>query len=141
MYSHPLFSGLINDEYGKPVDTVTVNGEPFYVVDDSGFHRHIPSIDVDKQVFNALMEQIRGHEDVIVEQAAKMLDQDNLFSRAILMNQIQNMDKQFDSLTETGIPEDTRQYLGMMGFKVTINIHGEVLNVDQPGQIAPPEEE
>ena len=80
MYSHPLFSGLINDEYGKPVDTVTVNGEPFYVVDDSGFHRHIPSIDVDKQVFNALMEQIRGHEDVIVEQAAKMLDQDNLFS-------------------------------------------------------------
>ncbi len=141
MYTHPLFSGLINDEFGKPVETVSINGEPFYVVDDSGFHRHIPSIDVDKQVFNALMEQIRGHEDVIIEQASKMLDQDNLFSRAILLNQLQNMDKQFESLVETGIPESTRQYLGMMGFKVTINIHGDVLNVDQPGQLPPPEEE
>jgi hypothetical protein len=140
MYTHPLFSGLINDEYGKPVQTVSINGEPFYVVDDSGFHRHIPALDVDKQVFNTLMEQIRGHEDVIIEQASKMLDQDNLFSRAILMNQLQNMDKQFDSLIETGIPESTRQYLGMMGFKVTINLHGEVIDVEQPGQILPPDE-
>jgi hypothetical protein len=141
MYTHPLFSGLIIDEYGKPVETVSINGEPFYVVDDTGFHRHIPAHDVDKQVFNTLMEQIRGHEDVIIEQASKMLDQDNLFSRAILLNQLQNMDKQFDSMTETGIPESTRQYLGMMGFKVTINLHGEVINVEQPGQILPPDEE
>lgn len=141
MYKQPLFSGLIIDEYSKPVDTVTINGEPFYVVNDCGFHRHIPAIDVDRQVFNSLMDQIRGHEDVIIEQASKMLDQDNLFSRAILMNQLQNMDKQFDSLVESGIPEPTRQYLGMMGFKVTINIHGEVLSVEQPGQSLPPEEE
>jgi hypothetical protein len=26
-----------------------------------------------------------------------------------------------------------RAYLGMIGFKVIINIHGEVLKVDQPG--------
>jgi hypothetical protein len=141
MYTHPLFSGLIIDENSRPVETVSISGEPFYVVDDAGFHRHIPAIDVDRQVFNSLMEQIRGHEDVIIEQAAKMLDQDNLFSRAILMNQIQNMDKQFDSLIESGIPESTRQYLGMMGFKVMINIHGEVLAVEQPGQSLPPEEE
>jgi hypothetical protein len=140
MYTHPLFSGLILDENGKTVQTVSINDEPFYVVDDAGFHRHIPAVDVDRQVFNTLMDQIRGHEDVIIEQAAKMLDQDNLFSRAILTNQVKNMDKQFDSLIETGIPESTRQYLGMMGFKVTINIHGEVLNVEQPGQLEPPDE-
>jgi hypothetical protein len=140
MYSHPLFSGLIIDENGNLVQTVSINDETFYVVDDAGFHRHIPAIDVDRQVFNMLMDQIRGHEDAIIEQAAKMLDQDNLFSRAILMNQVKNMDKQFDSLIETGIPESTRQYLGMMGFKVTINIHGEVVDVEQPGQIEPPDE-
>ncbi len=141
MYTHPLFSGLILDEYGHIVDTVSINDEPFYVVDDAGFRRHIPAADVDKQVFNRLMDQIRGHEDIIIEQAAKMLDQDNIFSRAILMNQLQNMDKQFETLTETGIPESSRQYLGMMGFKVTINIHGDVIDVDQPGQSLPPEEE
>jgi hypothetical protein len=26
-----------------------------------------------------------------------------------------------------------RTYLGMIGFKVVINVHGEVLKVDQPG--------
>lgn len=141
MYTHPLFSGLIDDEFGHMVDTVSINGEPFYVVDDAGFHRHIPAQDVDKQVFNQLMERVRGHEDIIIEQASKMLDQDNIFSRAILMNQLQNIDKQFESLTETGIPESSRQYLGMMGFRVTINLHGEVISVDQPGQSLPPEEE
>lgn len=141
MYAHSLFSGLIVDEFGQMVETVSINGESYYVVNDAGFRRHIPAIDVDKQVFNFLVEQMRGHEDVIIEQASKMLDQDNLFSRAILMNQLQNMDKQFESLLETGIPDSTRQYLGMMGFHVTINIHGEVITVEQPGQITPPEDE
>ena len=34
---------------------------------------------------------------------------------------------------QTGIPEDMRAYLGMMGFKIIINMHGEVLRVEQPG--------
>jgi hypothetical protein len=34
---------------------------------------------------------------------------------------------------QAGIPEDMRTYLGMMGFKVVINMHGEVLDIDQPG--------
>lgn len=141
MYTHPLFSGLVQDESGRIVDTVVINGEANYVVDDAGFHRHIPSIDVDRQVFSHLVDQMKGHEDIIVEQASKMLNQDNLFSRAVLINQLKNLDKQFDTLIETGIPESSRQYLGMMGFKITINHHGEVLNVEQPGQIIPPEEE
>jgi hypothetical protein len=28
-----------------------------------------------------------------------------------------------------------RAYLGMMGFKIIINFHGEVLRVEQPGAI------
>jgi hypothetical protein len=34
---------------------------------------------------------------------------------------------------QTGIPEDMRAYLGMMGFKVIINYHGEVVRMEQPG--------
>jgi hypothetical protein len=30
------------------------------------------------------------------------------------------------------MPEDTRIYLGMVGFKVVVNVHGEVLRVEQP---------
>jgi hypothetical protein len=33
----------------------------------------------------------------------------------------------------TGIPEEGRAYMGMMGFRVVINVHGEVIEVNQPG--------
>lgn len=141
MYTHALFSGLVFDENENLVNTVSIGGDPFYIVNDSGFMRHIPAIDVDRQIFSFLAEQIRGNEDMVVEQATKMMGQDDLFARAILMNQLQNIDKQFETLAATGIPETGRQYLGMMGFRVTINLHGEVLKIEQPGQNLPPEEE
>jgi hypothetical protein len=141
MYTHALFSGLVFDENERPVETVSIGGDPFYVVNDAGFRRHIPAIDVDKQIFSFLAEQIRGNEDVVIDQATKMMGQDDIFARAVLMNQLQNIDKQFDALASTGIPETGRQYLGMMGFRVTINLHGEVLKIEQPGQALPPDEE
>jgi hypothetical protein len=61
-----------------------------------------------------------------------MIGQDDIFSRAIIMNQLKNLDKQFENLMSTGIPEEGRAYLGMMGFRVVINIHGEVVRFDQP---------
>lgn len=129
----PLFVGLIVDEYDHSVGNAYVGDEPCYVVDDFGFRRHIPSEQVDRQVLEWMRQQMEGHEDIIGEQAAKMMGADDLFSRAILMNQIKQMDKQFDALLETGIPEDGLAYLGMMGFKIIINVHGEVINVNQPG--------
>ena len=35
------------------------------------------------------------------------------------------------------MPEGSRAYLGMTGFKVIINLHGEVLDIQQPGAIEP----
>jgi len=31
--------------------------------------------------------------------------------------------------------------LGMMGFKIVINVHGDLVNLDMPGQELPGEEE
>ena len=42
MPKQPLFAGLIIDENDRPVEVAFVGGEPCYVVDDAGFHRHIP---------------------------------------------------------------------------------------------------
>lgn len=130
-----LFSGLVVDEFGNPVETTYVGEEPCYVVNDRGFRRHIPSEQVDRQVLNLLREQMKGSEELIAEQAAKMLGQEDIFSRAILANQLKNFDQQLEQLFQTGIPEAGRAYMGMMGFRVVINVHGEVVRVDQPGQI------
>lgn len=136
--SHALFEGLVVDEDGNLVTVAYVGDEPCYVVNDAGFRRHIPSEQVDRQVLTMLGEQIEGNEEAISEQTAKMLGQEDIFTRAMLLNQIKQMDKQFDALLKTGIPEDARAYMGMMGFKVIINVHGEIVRVDQPS--APSEE-
>jgi hypothetical protein len=141
MARQAIFAGLVVDEYDRPVDVAFVGGEPCYVVDDAGFHRHIPSEQVDRQVLKTMSEMIEGNEDMISEQTAKMLGQDDIFSRALIENQLKNIDKQFDALLETGIPEEGRAYMGMMGFRIRINVHGEVIEVTQPGMIDPDSEE
>lgn len=140
MPHQPLFAGLVFDERGSPADVAFVGEEPCYVVDDQGFRRHIPSEQVDRQVLQAMREMIEGHEGIISEQTAKMLGQDDIFSRAMIEKQLKDFDKQFDALLETGIPEEGRAYMGMMGFRIKINVHGEVVELEQPGGVDPGDE-
>jgi hypothetical protein len=135
MASKPVFAGLIVDENDQPVSMAYVGGESFYVVNDAGFHRHIPTEEVDRQVLSVMYEQVKGHEDIISEQTAKMMGQNDLFTMAILKNQLAHLDQQLEALLKNGIPEEGRAYLGMMGFRVVINVHGELVRVDQPTQI------
>lgn len=133
MAKKALFEGLVVDEFDRPVELTYVGGESCYVVDDQGFRRHISSEQVDRQVLDQMHELIEGHEDVLSEQAAKMIGQEDIFSVAMLAHQLKQIETQFDALLESGIPAEARAYMGMMGFKVRINLHGEVLSVDQPG--------
>ncbi len=61
-----------------------------------------------------------------------MLGTDDIFSKAMLENQLKNIDQQFDAILKMGIPEESRAFMGMSGFKVVINVHGEVVRLDQP---------
>jgi hypothetical protein len=137
MPRQPLFAGLVVDENDRPVEVSYVGDEPCYVVDDAGFHRHIPSEQVDRQVLKMMSEMIEGNEDLLADQAAKMLGQEDIFSRAILESQLKNIDKQFDAVIESGIPEEGRAYMGMMGLRIRINVHGEVTELHQPGTTEP----
>ena len=135
MTHQPVFAGLIIDEQDRPVEVAYVGEEPCYVVDDAGFRRHIPSEQVDRQVFHVLGELIEGQEGLLSEQAAKLLGQTDIFSKAMIESQLKHIDKQFDALLESGIPEEGRAYMGMMGFRIRINVHGEVVEINQPGAI------
>jgi len=128
-----VFEGLVFDENGNPVETGWVGSEPCYIVDDDGFRRHIPAEDVDRQVWGYFQEQIKGHEDLLSEKAAEMLGQDDIFTMAAIQTQFKDMEAHYDKLSEIGIPEESRVYLGMIGFRIVISIHGDVLEVVQPG--------
>jgi hypothetical protein len=133
MARQPLFAGLVIDEFGNVAESALIGDEPCYVVDDAGFRRHIPAEQVDRQVLGQITESMKGSEEFLSEQTAKMLGQEDIFSKAMIEQQLKNIDKQLDQLMQVGIPEDMRAYLGMTGFRIIINVHGEVVRVEQPG--------
>jgi len=137
MYQQPLFKGLVFDEDGQIVEVSTIGNDPCYVIDDNGFKRHVLSEPIDMEVLKTISSQISGNEDLIADQTAKMLGKDDLFTHAVIQNQLKNIDQQLKQIMEIGIPEESRMYLGMTGFKVVINYHGEIVNIEQPS--APPE--
>jgi hypothetical protein len=125
-----LFAGLVYDVEGNPVDTVMVGDVPFYVVDDDGFRRHIEAEAVDRQVIDMLRAQFMAHREIATEAMLQMLGKDDLFTKAMVDASIENMDQ----IIEHGLPEDARTWLGMLGFRVVINRHGEVQDLDMPEQ-------
>jgi hypothetical protein len=125
-----LFAGLVYDKEGNPVDAVMVGDVPFYVVDDDGFRRHIESETVDRQVIDMLRAQFMAHREIATEAMLQMLGKDDLFTKAMIDASIENMDQ----IIEQGLPEDARTWLGMLGFRVVINRHGEVQDLNMPEQ-------
>jgi hypothetical protein len=49
--------------------------------------------------------------------------------------------KNMDQVIEQGLPDDARIMLGMMGFKIVVDIHGEVVKLDMPAQEMPDDKE
>ena len=140
MAKQALFSGLVADEYGNPVEVAYVGGEAFYVIDDDGFKRHVETEAVDRQVLEQFGEYIRGNEDLISESTMKAMGQEDIFTKAIIDNSLKDLDKQFDQLLESGIPDDLRTYMGMLGFRVRIDMQGNVIEIKQPSAPDPDSE-
>lgn len=132
MARHALFGGLVVDENDGPVPVATVGDEAFYVVDDHGFRRHIESEYVDRQVLATLKQRIEGHEDLISRGTMELIGQDDIFTKAAIESSLRNLEAQFDQLLAQGLPEDARAWLGMMGFRVVIDVHGDVIRVEEP---------
>lgn len=127
-----VFAGLVVDENDQPVNVTYVGQEAFYIVDDDGFLRHIPSEDVDRQVLLAMQESVMANRDAVVSGLLEYMGQEDLFTKAAIEASIGQMDEQMNQLMDVGLPEEARQWLGMMGFRIVINVHGEVVDLDMP---------
>ena len=133
MSHQALFAGLVFDEFNHPLEVGSIGTDPAYIINDAGFRRYIPSEQIDHFILNEMKKMIQGNEGFLSEQAAKMMGTDDLFSKAMIENQLKNIDKQFEMLFEVGVPEEMRAYLGMSGFKVIVDYHGVVLEVRSGG--------
>jgi hypothetical protein len=57
-----------------------------------------------------------------------MMGKDDLFTKAAVESSIDHME---DAVGQP-IPEDARQWLGMLGFRIVIDFHGVVVDVQLP---------
>ena len=129
MSNKALFAGLVIDENGNPLETAYLGDEAQYVLDDNGFLRHIDAEAVDRQVLAQLQGQIEANKEAVEEGIMKMMGSEDIFTKAAIDKSIKDMDQ----VLKQGIPDEARQMLGMMGFRVVVNYHGEVLRIEQPG--------
>ena len=130
MARQAMFAGLVFDEYENMVETAVVGSDFFYVIDDNGFKRHIDAEEVDRQVLGFFLEQLEDNKEMAVEQMLNMMGKDDLFTKAAVDASLRNVN--MDEIIAQGVPEQARNMLRMLGFRITINLHGEVIKLDQP---------
>lgn len=136
MSQRALFEGLIVDPNDQPVSVALVGGAAHYVVEDGGFKFHIDAEAVDRRVLKAFGEQIDANRPAVSEQTMKMLGQEDLFTKAAIDASLNHLDDSFTQLIAQGLPEGARQYLGLLGFRIVLNYHGEIERIDQPGVVS-----
>jgi len=125
-----FFEGLVVTEDDVPAEVAYVGATPYYVIDDQGFRRHIEARAVDRVVLAQFAEQIAAHRGEAAEAMLKLMGQYDLFTKAMVDATLRNLD--LEQVLDHGLPADARQWLGMMGFRVVIDLHGEVVRVDMP---------
>ena len=130
MAQQALFEGVIYDDYENQVETRIIGGEAFYVVDDDGFLRHVEAESIDRQILAVFMDQLQQNKELAVDQTLRMMGKDDLFTKAAIDASIRNIN--VDDILRQGIPQQARDMMAMVGFRFIINIHGEILRVDQP---------
>ncbi len=133
-----IFEGLVFDEDGQPVAVGYVGSDPVYIVEEGGFRYHVDARAVDAQVLSALQAHMQQHEELIVAQVMRLMQRDDLFTRAAVVSAMRNLDQSLKRLAEVGLPEEARQYLGLLGFGVVINRHGEVVSLRFPSAVDDP---
>ena len=139
MANKAVFEGLVFDDLDRQLETKYVGADACYVIDDDGFLRHISAEKIDQQVIEAMRSQVEDNKELIAEQTINMIGDVDIFTHGIIKNQLENLDDQFDHLMQNGIPENGRVYLAMLGFKVIVDYHGDVIQIEQPA--APATEE
>ncbi|MCA9924979.1 MAG: hypothetical protein KC421_21535 [Anaerolineales bacterium] len=130
MARQALFVGLVYDENEQLVETAVIGSDAHYVVNDAGFLRHIDSEIIDRQVLAFFLQQLDANKDMAVEQALNMMGKDDIFTKAAVDASLKNID--MNQIIAQGIPLQARNMMGMLGFRIFINVHGDVVKLDQP---------
>lgn len=128
MAATAMFAGLVFDENGDPAEIGYVGANACYVVNDDDFRRFIDAAQVDRQVLRFMREQVDDNRQLAVGAMLEMMGKDDLFTKAAVESTIEHME---DAVGQP-IPEEARQWLGILGFRIVVDFHGEVTDIQMP---------
>lgn len=123
-----MFAGLVVDESGHPAEIAHVGPDACYIVYDEDFRRYIDAAYVDRQVLRFMRDQVQDNRQLAVGAMLDMMGKDDLFTKAAVESSIDHME---DAVGQP-IPEDARQWLGMLGFRIVIDFRGDILDIQLP---------
>lgn len=123
-----MFAGLVVDESGRTAEVDFVGDNACYVVYDEDFRRYVDAAQVDRQVLRFMREQVDDNRQMAVGAMLDMMGKDDIFTKAAVESTIDHME---DAVGQP-IPEDARQWLGMLGFRVVIDFHGDIVDIQLP---------
>ena len=134
--SHAMFGGLVFNQQGQPAEVAYIGSEAHYVILDDDFRRHVAASDIDRQALLRLREMMEPFKDQAVVEMMRMMGKEDLFTKAMIDSSLKNWEQALGQ----PIPEDMRAWLGMLGFRLTVDIHGEVVEMNLPSQMSDDEE-
>jgi hypothetical protein len=123
-----MFGGLVVDENGRTAEVDFVGDTACYVVYDEDFRRYVDAAAVDRQVLRFMREQVQDNRQMAVGAMLDMMGKDDIFTKAAVESTIDHMEEAVGQ----PIPEDARQWLGMLGFRVVIDFHGDIVDIQLP---------
>lgn len=125
-----LFEGLVYNETGEAVSVVYIGGEAHYAIPDDGFLRHVECAAIDNQVLDNIKAQITANQDMVIRGVLQMMGKDDIFSKAAIEASIRNMEQNI----RQSDPSQWLPWLRFMGFRIVVNVHGEVVELVYPTQ-------
>jgi hypothetical protein len=84
-----------------------------------------------------MRDQVQDNRQLAVGAMLDMMGKDDLFTKAAVESSIDHMEEAVGQ----PIPEDARQWLGMLGFRIVIDFRGEVIDIQLPAAAAGEDDE
>ena len=132
-----LFQGLVYNEAGEPVGVAYIGGEAHYAIPDEGFVRHVEASAVDDAVLTDLQQRIESMKDQVVPAVMEMAGRNDILTKAAIEASIRNLK---DSVRQSPESMQWVSWLRLLGFRIIVNVHGQVVEVIYPEASEPGDE-
>ncbi len=130
-----VFGGLVFNEAGEPANVIAIGGVDHYAIPDQGFQRHVEAYRIDDVVLAEMQRQLAEVRPQIVEMMLDMLGRRDVFTKAALDSSVEHL---VENVRQAD-PTPWTTMLGLAGFRIVVDHHGEVVEVVMPS--APDEDE